>query len=87
MQTETRDLAAFRRRYDLPTAQDYLRLLSSADQQEMGQIIAAREQAAVARLREEGFRGSTLAEAYDWWLRDGETCDAHECGHGACSCH
>lgn len=87
MQTEARDLAAFRRRYDLPAAQDYLRLLSSPDQNELGQFITAREQAAVARLRQEGFGGSTLAEAYHWWLNDGNACGTPECGHGACSCH
>ena len=85
-ETEARDLAAFRRGYDLPTQADYLALLSSPDHERVGRDIAEREQAGVARLRAEGFMGSTLAEAYNWWLGggvegDGESCS---CGGGGC---
>lgn len=85
----TRDLTTFRRIYDLPTQQDYLALLSSPDHEQVGKRISEREHAGVARLREDGFTGSTLAEAYNWWLADGAegeggSCD---CGGGGCGGH
>ncbi len=85
MTTETaaRDLTTFRRTYGLPTQQDYLALLSSPDHERVGREIAEREQAGVARLREDGFGGSTLAEAYTWWLDDGAAGDGEG---GACGC-
>jgi len=88
-EAETRDLTTFRRIYDLPTQQDYFALLSSPDHERAGRAIAEREQAGVARLRAEGFNGSTLAEAYNWWLDggvEGES-DSCGCGSGGCSGH
>ncbi len=89
MTTETRDLTTFRRTYDLPTQQDYLALLSSPDHERVGRTIAEREQAGVARLRADGFRGSTLAEAYTWWLDDGDegAGDSCDCGGSGCGGH
>jgi len=91
---EIRDLKTFRQTYDLPTQQDYIRLLSSADHEKVGQELSQREHAGLARLRADGFDGSTLAEAYTWWLGVGDPdavsadgCDSSSgcaCGGGGC---
>lgn len=97
--TPTRDLTSFRALYNLPTQVDYMAMLSSPDHAAIAATLTAREQNAVILLRDEGFNGSTLAEAYDWWLHGGQesndedvnmTCDGHGasssgCG-GSCCC-
>jgi len=99
--TPVRDLTSFRALYNLPTQSDYMAMLSSSDHAVIAAGLTAREQNAVILLRAEGFNGSTLAEAYDWWLHDGQetdggaledavTCQGHGdasagCG-GSCCC-
>jgi hypothetical protein len=85
-ETEARDLTTFRRTYSLPTQQDYLALLSSPDHERVGREIVEREQAGVARLQSDGFTGSTLAEAYTWWLGDGAEGESASCGCGGGDC-
>jgi len=84
--TGTRDLTTFRRVYDLPAQGDYFALLSSPDHERVGREIVEREQAGVARMRADGFTGSTLAEAYNWWLSDGVEGEDGGCGCGGGGC-
>lgn len=84
------DKATFRAQYNLPSAQEYLDLLRSSDQQGGIQLVT-REQAAIAQLRQEGFSGSTLSEAFAWWSAQkegGDSCpEQHSCDAAGCHCH
>ncbi len=94
-ETAERDLTTFHHLYGLPTQHDYMAMLTSPDHQRLSADLTGREQAAVARLRAEGFNGSTLGEAYEWWRQGADATDgcddeglgaAGGCG-GACHCH
>ncbi len=85
--TPARDLTSFRALYNLPTQSDYMTMLSSPDHAAIAAGLTAREQNAVILLRDEGFNGSTLAEAYDWWLHDGQTADGGVEEAAACQGH